>query len=59
MEYKIYWSGVVCGSCTVEAESLEEAMQLAEDGDEPIETEDYPEWEIDEPMTKAFNEEPK
>jgi hypothetical protein len=58
MEYKIWWTGTVTGSCVVEAESLEDAMLAAED--EPIDIEDYPDdWEISEPMTKAFSEELK
>ncbi len=57
-EFAIYWEGTVSGMNFIEAETLEEAIEKAEDSDEPIDIEEYPtDWHVDKELTEMQNEE--
>ena len=55
-EFTICWTGTVTGYTTVEAETLEEAFQKAEDSDENIDIEIYPDdWEIEKDVSEMLS----
>lgn len=56
----IYWEGTVTGTSTVEANSIEEAIDIAKSDDyeceDGIDIEFYPEdWKVDEGTTESLN----
>jgi len=56
MEYKIIWEGTVSGETIVEANSIEEAIEIAKTIDKPIQLTEYPDdWKIAEDTTKLFS----
>jgi len=61
-EFRIIWEGTVSGETLVEADTVEEAIKIAnsDDYDESIDIEYYPEdWAIDEETTEALAREDK